>query len=153
MIYLISLGVIFFDQLTKLMVLEALTPHLPVVVFPSFNLFLTFNRGVSFSFLSGNHVWTPWALSALALVICLFIVRWMRVEKSRLILVGLSLILGGAIGNVIDRVRFGAVVDFLDFYIGSYHWPAFNVADSAICIGVGLILLDYLRKGKTNENN
>ncbi len=153
MIYLLSLGVILADQITKMLIEAALIPQEVVPVFPGFNLFLTYNKGVSFSFLSSDHTWMPWALSALALVICLFIVQWMRVEKSRLILTGLALILGGAIGNVIDRIRFGAVVDFLDVYVGSYHWPAFNVADSAICIGVGLILLDYLKKGKTHEKN
>lgn len=153
MIYLLSLGVILADQITKMLIEAALIPQEVVPVFPGFNLFLTYNKGVSFSFLSSDHTWMPWALSALALTICLFIVQWMRVEKSRLILTGLALILGGAIGNVIDRIRFGAVVDFLDVYVGSYHWPAFNVADSAICIGVGLILLDYLKKGKTHEKN
>ncbi len=153
MIYLLSLGVILADQITKMLIEAALIPQEIVPVFPGFNLFLTYNKGVSFSFLSSDYTWMPWALSALALTICLFIVQWMRVEKSRLILTGLALILGGAIGNVIDRIRFGAVVDFLDVYVGSYHWPAFNVADSAICIGVGLILLDYLKKGKTHEKN
>ncbi len=153
MIYLLSLGVILVDQITKMLIEAALIPQEVVPVFPGFNLFLTYNKGVSFSFLSSDHTWMPWALSALALAICLFIVQWMRVEKSRLILTGLALILGGAIGNVIDRIRFGAVVDFLDVYVESYHWPAFNVADSAICIGVGLILLDYLKKGKTHEKN
>lgn len=153
MIYLLSLGVILADQITKMLIEAALIPQEVIPVFPGFNLFLTYNKGVSFSFLSSDHIWMPWVLSGVALIICLFVVRWMRVEKSRFILTGLALILGGAIGNVIDRIRFGAVVDFLDVYVGSYHWPAFNVADSAICIGVGLILLDYLKKGKTHEKN
>ena len=83
----------------------------------------------------------PWILSLFALFICTCLVIWMRHEKDKWSRIGFALILGGAIGNVIDRLRFGGVVDFLDFYIGDYHWPAFNIADSAICIGVFLILI------------
>ena len=115
---------------------------------PFFNLVLTFNKGVSFSFLTSDSPLMPWILSGFALFICLGICFWLRSEKDRLTRIGLALILGGAVGNVIDRIRLGAVVDFLDFYIGQYHWPAFNIADSAICIGVALILIRSFWRGK-----
>lgn len=115
-----------------------------IPIIPGFNLTLVFNRGVSF----GQMDWLgAWALSALALAISAALVVWLRKAETRLLAVALGIIIGGAIGNVIDRMRFGAVVDFLDFYIpgaGWPHWPAFNVADSAIVVGVGLIILDGL---------
>ena len=76
------------------------------------------------------------------------LIYWIQKEKNRGARLGLALILGGAIGNVIDRIRFGAVVDFLDFYVGEYHWPAFNIADSAICIGVAILLIASFKKGE-----
>lgn len=141
MIYLISLFVILLDQLTKGIILHYFAFGEVLTVFPCFNLLLTYNKGVSFSFLTSDSPYMPWILSAFALIICAFIVAWMRQEKDKFTRIGFALVLGGAVGNVIDRVRLGAVVDFLDFYIGAYHWPAFNIADSAICIGVFLILI------------
>ena len=141
MIYLISLFVILLDQLSKGIILHYFSFGKVLEVFPCFNLLLTYNKGVSFSFLTSDSPYMPWILSAFALIICAFIVIWMRQEKDKFTRIGFALVLGGAIGNVIDRMRLGAVVDFLDFYIGAYHWPAFNVADSAICIGVFLILI------------
>lgn len=141
MIYLISLFVILLDQLSKGIILHYFSFGKVLEVFPCFNLLLTYNKGVSFSFLTSDSPYMPWVLSVFALIICVFIVIWMRQEKDKFTRIGFALVLGGAIGNVIDRMRLGAVVDFLDFYIGSYHWPAFNIADSAICIGVFLILI------------
>ena len=141
MIYLISLLVVLLDQLTKGIILHYFSTGKVLEVFPCFNLLLTYNKGVSFSFLTSDSPYMPWILSAFALIICAFIVAWMHQEKDRWTRIGFALVLGGAVGNVIDRVRLGAVVDFLDFYIGTYHWPAFNIADSAICIGVFLILI------------
>ena len=117
------------------------------MVSPCFNLYLTFNPGVSFSLLSAQSVTGVWALIALTGVISAFIIYFIQKEKESLTRIGLASVLGGAIGNLIDRLRFGSVVDFLDFYLGSYHWPAFNIADSAICIGATLILFQYIRKG------
>lgn len=148
MIYLISLFVIILDQLTKGLVAHNLSHWHAVSLFPGLNLVYANNTGVSFSFLSGDSETMPWILSGVALIICVFIVRWMQQESVKAIKVGLALILGGAIGNVIDRVRLGSVIDFIDVYVGSYHWPAFNVADSAICIGVVLILFYSFKKGK-----
>lgn len=148
MIYFLSLCVIILDQLSKLWVLKTLPVWEAVPVFPFFNLYLTYNKGISFSFLTSNHPIMPWILSCLAILICSMIVFWINREKNKTVLIGLALVLGGAIGNVIDRIRLGAVVDFLDFYIGQYHWPAFNIADSAICLGVVFIFINCFKESK-----
>ena len=148
MIYLIPVLIILLDQFTKVLILGNISEHTVVAVMPCFNLFLTFNKGVSFSLLTSDSAYAPYLLSAFALVVSLCLLYWLKKEKDSLCRVGLALILGGALGNVIDRIRFGAVVDFLDFYVGDYHWPAFNVADSAICIGVALILIKSVLGGK-----
>ena len=148
MIYIIPIVIILLDQLTKILVLNNIAEHSVVAVMPYFNLLLTFNKGVSFSLLTSDSGYAPYLLSAFAVGISICLLYWLKKEKDKLSRVGLALILGGAIGNVIDRIRFGGVVDFLDFYIGDYHWPAFNVADSAICIGVALILIRSVFGGK-----
>ncbi|MDY6407956.1 MAG: signal peptidase II [Pseudomonadota bacterium] len=148
MIYLWSFLVILFDQLSKIIVLDKCVEHEIVPICPLFNLFLTFNKGVSFSLFSSDSPYAPAALSAFALLVAGLLIYWIRKEKNKGARLGLALILGGAIGNVIDRIRFGAVVDFLDFYVGEYHWPAFNIADSAICIGVLILLIASFKKGE-----
>ncbi len=152
MIYVLSLIVIILDQLSKLWALTTLPLWKPVPVFPCFNLYLTYNKGVSFSFFSSTHPIMPWVLSAMAIVVCIMIVFWMTREKNKMILMALALILGGAIANVIDRIRLGAVVDFLDFYAGQHHWPAFNIADSAICLGVLFIFISWFKETKHAKN-
>ena len=148
MIYLWSVFVILFDQLSKMIVLDRCLEHEIIEVCPLFNLFLTFNKGVSLSMLTSNSAYAPIALSVFAILVSGLLIYWIQKENNKLARVGLALILGGAIGNVIDRIRFGAVVDFLDFYIGDYHWPAFNIADSAICIGVFILLIASFKKGE-----
>ncbi len=137
--------IVVLDQLSKWAITEiVMVPPQTIPVFPSFNLTLVYNPGVSF----GQMDWLgPWALSALAIAISAALVVWLRKAETPLLATALGIVIGGAIGNVIDRMRYGAVVDFLDFYIpgtGWPHWPAFNVADSAIVVGVGLIILDGL---------
>ena len=144
MIYLIALLTIALDQLSKFCAEEYLVFHRAVEVMPFFNLFLTYNKGVSFSFFSMNEAYGPWVLSGLSLIICCGLIVWLRKEKNKVNQIGIALILGGALGNVLDRIRIGAVVDFLDFYYGAYHWPAFNVADTAICFGAFLIFLQLI---------
>ena len=148
MIYLIPIVIILLDQLTKILVLNNIAEHTVIAVMPCFNLLLTFNKGVSFSLLTSDSNYAPYLLSAFAVGVSICLLYWLKKEKDKLSRIGLALILGGAIGNVIDRIRFGGVVDFLDFYIGEYHWPAFNVADSTICIGVVLILIRSVWGGK-----
>jgi len=151
MIYLLSVLVILLDQVSKMGVLEHVLEHEVVPVLPCFNLLLTFNKGVSFSLLSSDSPYAPLLLSAFALGVAGLLVYWIQKEKNTLTRWGLALILGGAVGNVIDRIRFGGVVDFLDFYWGNYHWPAFNIADSAICIGVVILLFSSFKKGEKKK--
>ncbi len=137
--------VIVLDQISKWVITEiVMVPPQTIPVFPSFNLTLVYNPGVSF----GQMDWLgPWALSALAIAISAALVLWLRKAETPLLATALGSVIGGALGNVIDRMRYGAVVDFLDLYIPGTtwpHWPAFNVADSAIVVGVGLIILDGL---------
>jgi len=113
-------------------------------ILPFFNLVLVWNKGVSFGMFADAQSWMPWALTALALGITAFLAHWLRRAESVLIALALGLVIGGALGNVIDRVRFGAVLDFLDFHAYGFHWPAFNVADSSIFIGVVLLLISSI---------
>ena len=146
--------VVALDQASKLWVLGSFQrlESLPVTSF--FNLVLVFNPGASFSFLADAGGWQKWFFVVLALAISTWLLHMLRQHAAeRLLPAALALILGGALGNVIDRLRFDAVVDFLDFYAAGYHWPAFNVADSAITVGVGLMLLHQFRCGKDGSPN
>lgn len=109
-----------------------------------FRLVVVWNPGVSFGILGGDRSLPPWVLSAVAVAVCIGLFLWLRRTRRSLTGWGIGLVMGGAIGNVIDRARWGAVFDFADFHVRQWHWPAFNVADSAIVIGVGLMLLDSL---------
>lgn len=141
----LSAVVMLLDQLSKWWILElVMRPPQVIEVLPFFNLVLTFNRGVSFGLFDGSSPWQPWLLSGLALAIVTGLVIWLRRQDRWLPAVAIGLIVGGAIGNVIDRVRIGAVVDFLDVHAFGWHWPAFNIADSGVTIGVVLLLLDGL---------
>ncbi len=142
----LSVVVIVLDQVTKQMVTDSLHLYQSIPVFPSLNLVLAHNSGAAFSFLSDAGGWQRWFFSVIAIVISIVIVVWItRLKKNELWLaVALSLVLGGAIGNVWDRIAHGYVIDFIDVYYGEWHWPAFNVADSAICIGAVLLILDAL---------
>lgn len=136
---IISSAVIVLDQLSKLMIVRSIRIHDVVPVINGFfNLVHARNRGMAFGLMNRSHVdFYSYTLVAATFVAVVLLVYWfsrIRTEDKRLIF-GFSLILGGAVGNLIDRVRFHEVVDFLDFYLGSYHWPAFNVADSAITVG------------------
>jgi signal peptidase II len=148
---LLALTVLVLDQATKWLALASLDPYEPMVVTPFFNLVLVWNRGVSFGMLSGDPAWGPWYLTGMSAAIGAFLIVWLYRESRVVTRVALWLVLAGAVGNIIDRLRFGAVVDFLDFHAFGYHWPAFNVADSAIVVGAGLILLDslWLSQGTT----
>ena len=139
----IALAVFILDQGTKYLILEiVMQPPRVIEVTDFFNLVMVWNRGVSFGLLSNDSPYGPWLLAALAIGISTVLVFWLRKAETRFLATSLGLVIGGAIGNVIDRVRFGAVADFLDFHALGYHYPAFNVADSAIVVGVLLILLE-----------
>jgi signal peptidase II len=135
---LLSVAIIVLDLVTKHIALATLQPYQPVPFIDGiWNWTLAFNTGAAFSFLSDAGGWQRWFFSALAVGISALLVFWMsRIPRNdwRQAL-PFSLIIGGALGNLVDRVRYGHVVDFIDWYWGSYHWPAFNIADSAIVVG------------------
>lgn len=139
----LSFFILATDFFTKWLALAQLTLYERVPIFPKFNLTLVYNKGAAFSMLSNETGWQRWFLSLVAVVISVMIIVWLKQVKDTPTAhkIGLALILGGAIGNLIDRVRFGYVIDFLDFYWGASHFPAFNVADSAITCGAILLLL------------
>ena len=115
-------------------------------IFPFLNLVLVWNRGISFGMFGGGAL-PPWLLAAVALAVTLALVIWLRKVDTRLLAVAIGLVIGGALGNVADRFRFGAVADFVDPHWGDYHWPAFNLADAAIFVGVMILLIDALLIG------
>ncbi len=150
-------AVVFFDQLTKLWILKSFALYDSREVIPGFfSLTYLTNKGAAFGFLADQTgVWRHYLFLVLGLAALVVIVMaWCRIQHIHwLYAVSLPLIGGGAIGNLIDRVRYGAVVDFLDVYIGTYHWPAFNVADSAICVGVTLFLVASILEAKGKLKN
>jgi signal peptidase II len=142
----IAAVVIVLDQLTKYLITRSFALHETVEVTPFFNLVLVYNRGAAFSFLSNAAGWQRELFIAIALAASVWIAWLMRKHAADVLFcLALSLVLGGALGNVIDRLVLGAVVDFLDFHAAGYHWPAFNVADSAISCGAALLIWDALR--------
>ncbi len=136
--------IIVLDQVTKYMASTLLIYYKPLAVTPMFNLTLMHNTGAAFSFLSDAGGWQRWFLSAVAIGVSVFLVIWLKrlTDTQKLQATALALILGGAIGNVIDRLWLGHVVDFIQVYYDEWYWPAFNIADSAITIGAVLILYD-----------
>jgi len=146
--YIIALTITLLDQISKFYVQGTLRLGQVVPVIPSFfNLTYVLNPGAAFGFLSGAPAAIRHPLfTAISIVAVLFIIYYRARHRQMRLLpsVGLACILGGAVGNLIDRLRLGMVVDFLDFYYGAYHWPAFNVADSTITIGVALMIFEIL---------
>ncbi len=151
----LSFIVIILDQATKWLATHYLTLFEPVPILPLFNLTLMHNEGAAFSFLHDAGGWQRWFFTALASIVSIAIVIWLtRLEKSeKLTAISLALILGGAVGNLIDRVRLGYVVDFLDVYWGNAHWPAFNVADSAITVGAILMVISSFTSQDKNKTS
>lgn len=138
-------ALVVLDQASKWWILDVvMRPPRVIPVTPFFNLVLGWNRGVSFGFFNSPSPLNDWLLPLVTAAIAASLALWLyRAERPRVAL-GLGLIVGGAIGNLIDRVRFGAVADFLDFHAFGLHWPAFNAADSGITVGAAVILLDAL---------
>jgi signal peptidase II len=149
----LSLVALVLDQASKLLVDSTMQLYQSIPLLPFFKLTYVHNTGAAFSFLSEAGGWQRWFFAGLALVISIVIAVWLsRLEKHETLLaVALSLILGGAVGNLIDRLAYGYVIDFLDVYYGTWHWPAFNIADSAITLGVVLMLLESFGLGKTKD--
>jgi len=152
----VSAAVVWADMETKAWATEVLTLYRPQEVFPWLNMMLAHNYGAAFSFLSDAGGWQRWFFTILASIVSLVLIVWVLRLPRREWLTGfaLALVIGGAIGNLVDRVQLGYVVDFIDVHYQGWHWPAFNVADSAITCGVILLLLDALlqtfRTGKSS---
>ena len=146
--------VIVLDQVTKALILQRFELYETVAVLPVLDLTLMYNTGAAFSFLAEASGWQRWFFSGLALVVGALILVWMRRLKSRsqgLLCCSLALILGGALGNLIDRLRFGHVVDFIHAHWGEAYFPAFNMADSAITVGAALLLIDAWRDSRREK--
>ena len=138
------------DQATKWLMLEVLdlpeVGHIPLLAAGPFGFDLTmvWNRGVTFGLLAGDTLWHQLGLGLLAALIAAFLLRWMARAETRPVAVALGAVIGGAVGNMIDRLRFGAVVDFVDAHAWGWHWYVFNLADAAIVCGVAVLLADAL---------
>jgi signal peptidase II len=139
----------FFEWISRA---DGMLPFTSIEILPFFNIVMVWNKGVSFGLFNDAGDYGPIALMALSLFIVAFFLVWMFRTNSQLYLVAMPLIIGGALGNVLDRARFGAVVDFLDVHAFGFHWPAFNISDSAIVIGV-FLLMTYSFFFETREKN
>lgn len=140
----LAAAVVLLDQLSKWAIMGLMRPPRVIEVSPFFNLVVGWNRGVSFGLFNNDSPLNAWVLVLVALVIVVVLMIWLSKTDRLPIALGLGLVIGGAIGNVIDRLRFGAVFDFLDFHAFGFHWPAFNVADSGITVGALLLVVDSL---------
>ena len=156
LIFFVISIVVVLDQFTKQLVLKLIDPLNPITVIPNFfNITVTFNLGAAFGMFSDmpdlvrTIVLSTAALLALSAVIYFMLKDY---KDDVLGLTALSMILGGAIGNIIDRAVYGKVVDFIDWYYGNYHWPAFNLADSAICVGVAALIFHRPKKQQSDEH-
>ena len=142
---ILSAAVVAADLATKAWVSHVFTPGDVLEVTPFFNLVLTHNTGAAFSFLAGAGGWQRWFFTAIAIAISVAIVALLPRQRDAWMSAALALVLGGALGNLYDRLTLGRVVDFVQLHAGGYYWPAFNVADSAITVGVVLLVWDSLR--------
>jgi len=151
----ISLIIFVLDLWTKDLVSSSIVLNDKFPVFPGFNLVLYHNYGAAFSFLSDAGGWQRWFFTIISSVISLLLFAWiLRLKRPQLLLaVAISFVLGGALGNLYDRVTLGYVVDFLEFYVLDYYWPAFNVADSAVFIGASLFALDIYKEHRKAQRS
>ncbi|AFX99676.1 signal peptidase II [Candidatus Endolissoclinum faulkneri L2] len=150
----ISALVIAVDQVSKLLIISKLC-NFPecIMVFPGINFIQVWNKGVSFGMLSAISDWEVWILISLALLICCFMIAVMMQTTRLSTIVSLSAVIGGGIGNIIDRLLYGAVLDFVDVHYQKWHWPAFNIADCAIVLGVSFLLINSFNIDKSQHEN
>lgn len=151
----LSILVVVVDQATKYLAETQLIMHQPVPVWSWFNLMLTYNTGAAFSFLADAGGWQRWFFLGLGSAVSIGLVVWLTRLKpeEKWLAVALALILGGAVGNLIDRAWLGQVIDFIQLYYDRWYWPAFNVADSAITVGAALLIVGSLRSQNTPPPN
>lgn len=143
----IAAAIVVCDQLSKIWISKLLKMGQTIDVTSFFNLVLAYNKGAAFSFLASASGWQRYFFTAISIIAVIFILYFIKKNtRQKLFCWSFSLILGGAIGNLIDRLMYGHVIDFIDFHINTWHWPAFNIADSAITIGAILFVIDELRR-------
>lgn len=149
----LALVVLIVDQLTKYWVLTTFQLHQVKKILPILNIYLDYNRGAAFSFLTESPTVAFWLFSSVAIVMSTVLLVWMyRLPKTNTWLsVALSMILGGALGNLLDRLRFGYVVDFINFHLGVWHFAIFNVADIAITLGAAMVIWHMFRLSKKGQ--
>ena len=142
--FVLSLFIVLLDQLSKNWAQANLIPYQPEAVFSMFNFTLAYNTGAAFSFLSGVGSWHRWFFAGFSITMSALLIGWLiRLSPTaKLQTLAISLILGGALGNLYDRATMGHVIDFIDLYYENHHWPVFNLADAAICMGAFFLLLD-----------
>ena len=150
----VSLLVIMFDQISKFAITHSMSFGQSIEITPFFDLVLVYNPGAAFSFLAHHDGWQRWLFTLLALAVSAWLAVLLRKHSDeRLLPLAFALIIGGALGNVIDRMLFGAVIDFLYFHLGRHGFPAFNVADSAISIGVALMLFEQIVASRSDAGD
>lgn len=154
----LSVLTVILDQLTKYIAEAELALHKPLAIFPGFNFTLMYNKGAAFSFLSEAGGWQRIFFVAISSLISIFLLVWLKQissddqqKNNPLLQIAIAFILGGAIGNLIDRALTGEVVDFIQVYYSSYYFPAFNIADSAITLGAGMLILDMFLEAKRDK--
>ena len=146
----IAIVVIGLDRLTKQMAEEYLNAYSALNVMPGFNLTLSYNKGAAFSFLDQAAGWQMWFLGGVAVAVVIAIIIWLLrlSSRDRWVSIALSLVVGGALGNLWDRISYGHVIDFIQWYVADYYWPVFNVADSAVCVGAAMLFISTFFKSK-----
>lgn len=151
----LAIVLLIVDQVTKQAIVALMDYRESIAIMPFFNLTYVHNPGAAFSFLADQDGWQRWFFTIIASLVSALLLYWMAKtpKQDNLIAIAFALILSGAVGNLIDRLMFGYVIDFLDFYVGNKHWPAFNIADSAIFIGAGLMIIDTLKGDNKEESS
>jgi signal peptidase II len=149
----VTVIVLLLDRATKYFAQKYLLAYYALPVIPGFNLTLSFNKGAAFSFLNSENGWQVWFFGIIACVVSIGILIWLSrlSSRERWVAIALSLIIGGALGNLWDRISYGHVIDFIQLYISHYYWPTFNIADSAICIGAAILFGQAILKPKKDK--
>ena len=151
---IVALVFLISDQISKWWMLESvMNPPQTISLTPFFNLVYAWNRGVSFGLFDTNSPYSGWILSLIAVAIVGYLMRWLYRVDNIFQAVAIGMIIGGALGNVADRIMYGAVYDFLDIHVAGYHWPAFNLADSGITVGAIILVLDSLFAKSDNSSS